>query len=72
MKDYGAFPSPTLPQDVAQRLLAERDTAHDELGALIESVRGRDFTHAESIQLARLVRRADTRPVPSGPIGKFG
>ena len=32
---------------VAVRLIAEWDSAHDELGALVESVQGRDFTHAE-------------------------
>jgi hypothetical protein len=52
-----AFPSPKLPPDVAQRLLAEWDTAHDELSALLKSVRGRDFTYAESIQLGRIIRR---------------
>jgi hypothetical protein len=52
-----AFPSPTLPPPVAARLLAEWDTACDELSALLKSARGRDFTHAESIQHARNVRR---------------
>jgi hypothetical protein len=52
-----AFPSPTLPPPVAARLIAEWDSVHDELGALLESVRGRGFTQAESIQLTRLVRR---------------
>lgn len=52
-----AFPSPTLPPPVAARLLAEWDSAHDELGALLKSVRGRDFTHAESIQHTRIIRR---------------
>ena len=42
---------------VAARLIAEWDSAHDELGALVESVQGRDFTHAESMQLMRIVRR---------------
>jgi hypothetical protein len=52
-----ASPSSKLPQDVAARLLAEWDSAHDELSALLKSARGRDFTHAESIQHARNVRR---------------
>jgi hypothetical protein len=55
-----AFPSPKLPPDVAQRLLAEWDSAHDELSALIESLPDRGFTQAppaKSIELARIVRR---------------
>jgi hypothetical protein len=38
-------------------LLAEWDSAHDHLSFLLESVRDRGFTQAESIQLTRLVRR---------------
>jgi hypothetical protein len=30
-----AFPSPTLPPEIAQRLLADWDSTHDELRALI-------------------------------------
>ena len=52
-----AFPSPTLPPLVAARLLAEWDTACDELSALLKIVRDRDFTHAESIQHGRIIRR---------------
>jgi exopolysaccharide biosynthesis predicted pyruvyltransferase EpsI len=51
------FPSPTLPPDVAQRLLVEMNSAFDELSFLLKSVRDRDFTHAESIQHMRIVRR---------------
>jgi hypothetical protein len=43
--------------DVAGRLIAELECAFDESSSLLESVRGRDFTHAESIQHARIVRR---------------
>jgi hypothetical protein len=52
-----AFPSPTLPPPVAARLLAEWDSAHDELRPLLKILSGRDFTHAESIQLGRIIRR---------------
>jgi hypothetical protein len=46
-----------LPPDVAQRLLAESDSAYDELSALLKIVRDRDFTHAEAIQHGRIIRR---------------
>jgi hypothetical protein len=52
-----AFPSPTLPPPVAARLLAESDSAYDELSALLKIVRDRDFTHAEAIQHGRIIRR---------------
>ncbi len=55
--EAATFPSPTLPQDAAQRLLAEWDRVHDELRPLLKISRHRDITHAESIQLAWLVRR---------------
>ena len=46
-----------MPPPVAARLIAEWNSAHDELRALLESSRCRDFTRAESIQHARIVRR---------------
>jgi hypothetical protein len=52
-----AFPSPTLPPPVAARLIAQWDCADDELRALVEILRDRDFTHAESIYHARIMRR---------------
>jgi hypothetical protein len=55
-----AFPSVSLPPDVAARLIAEFDSAYDELTALIGSLPDRGFTQAppaKSIELARIVRR---------------
>jgi hypothetical protein len=46
-----------LLPDVETRLLAEWDSVHDELTALLKIVRDRDFTHAESVEHAKLVRR---------------
>jgi hypothetical protein len=40
-----------------RRILAESDSAYDELSALLKIVRDRDFTHAESIQHGRIIRR---------------
>jgi hypothetical protein len=39
------------------RCYSDPDTACDELSALLKIVRDRDFTHAESIQLGRIIRR---------------
>lgn len=52
-----AFPSVSLPPDAAQRLLADWDITHDELRALLAALTDRDFTQAESVQHARMVRR---------------
>ena len=52
-----AFPSPTLSPEVAQRLLADWDSAHDELLALIVVHKEREWTRAEELQHMRLVRQ---------------
>ncbi len=52
-----AFPSPTLPADVANRLLAGWDKTNDELRSLLAVLTDRDFPQAESVEHARIVRR---------------
>jgi hypothetical protein len=37
MPEAAPFPSPKLPQDVAARLIAEWDSAYDELSALLKT-----------------------------------
>jgi hypothetical protein len=51
-----AFPSPTLAPEVAQRLLADWDSTHDELRTLIVVHQEREWTREEDLQHARLVR----------------
>ncbi|HEY8098361.1 MAG TPA: hypothetical protein VIE65_20050 [Methylobacter sp.] len=51
-----AFPSSTLAPAVAQRLLADWDTTHDELRALIAVHAEREWTREEDLRLTRLVR----------------
>ncbi len=51
-----AFPSPILAPDVAQRLLADWDRTQDELHALIAVHEEREWTRAEDLRHARLVR----------------
>jgi hypothetical protein len=51
-----AFPSPALAPEAAQRLLADWDTTHDELLALIAVHEEREWTRDEDLHAARLVR----------------
>jgi hypothetical protein len=50
------FPSPALPPEVAERLLADWNRTSDELRALLAVLAHRDFTHDEAMQHMRLVR----------------
>jgi hypothetical protein len=51
-----AFPSPTLPPDVASRLLADWDKTNDELRSLLAVLKQREFTRDEGLQHMRLIR----------------